>query len=362
MKTKRLKGLLIGLGACALVGASIGYVGYKSEGFQNWNLHTWYESQNEEINEDENKVLDQNNNSLTSDKLYNMDTIGSLKFSSISTLSVATEGINVSAVFGSDTIEQAKTCDWSIAFKNPSSSWANGKSVSSYVTIVKNGTTCNIKCNEAFGEQIILTAVATADPSKTASITIDYAKKIENISASAFVELDDYYAESHLNVTYGEVGTINSPYRIESAYIYATTKRSNGIDFFTPLNSALMKNWDGTTGVSEELGVSFVDRADIKNYNYSCWTDGADPNNDHTCLVDSSKTYIHENSVDFIAEAAKEISRLNIINDEDIDKFFYVTYTLYNEYDRVSVTCYVEMKNFVTVVDSISINSDGIVF
>lgn len=76
------------------------------------------------------------------------------------------------------------TLQWSLAFKNPSSTWAKDKSVDSYMTIVvSNDTTyCTVQCNEAFGEQIILKATSIVNSSATASCTIDYEKRIQDFS------------------------------------------------------------------------------------------------------------------------------------------------------------------------------------
>ena len=46
--------------------------------------------------------------------------------------------------------------NWAIAWKNGSSSWANGKSVADYVTLTvseENGLTATISCKKAFSEQ-----------------------------------------------------------------------------------------------------------------------------------------------------------------------------------------------------------------
>ena len=52
-----------------------------------------------------------------------------------------------------------KTVDWSVAFVNPSSSWANGKTVTDYVTVTPTSDgalTATVSCLQAFGEQIML--------------------------------------------------------------------------------------------------------------------------------------------------------------------------------------------------------------
>lgn len=77
--------------------------------------------------------------------------------------------------------------DWSVAFDNPSSTWANGKDVEDYVTVstASDGAlTATISNLAAFGEQIILTCALRNDPSITAEATIDYARRLTTFSAS----------------------------------------------------------------------------------------------------------------------------------------------------------------------------------
>lgn len=68
---------------------------------------------------------------------------------------------------------------WSISFANPNSAWANGKTVTDYVTLsnVDNSGTATVTCLQGFSEQIIVKVMAVADNACSASATIDYAKK-----------------------------------------------------------------------------------------------------------------------------------------------------------------------------------------
>ena len=75
-----------------------------------------------------------------------------------------------------------KLTNWSVSFKNPSSSWASGKTVTDYVTVESTGTnTAKVTCIKDFGEQIIVTATSAVDPSISATTTVDYEKKFEDV-------------------------------------------------------------------------------------------------------------------------------------------------------------------------------------
>lgn len=84
-----------------------------------------------------------------------------------------------------------KTVDWAVAFADPSSDWATGKTVTDYVTITPTSDgalTAMIECLQAFGEQIIVTCSLRNNAEFSATCTVDYAKRI--VSAG-FSELEE---------------------------------------------------------------------------------------------------------------------------------------------------------------------------
>lgn len=135
-----------------------------------------------------------------------------------------------------------KQTNWSVYFKNPSSSWANGKAVTDYVTVQSTGTnTAKVTCLDSFGEQIIIKATSAADSSVYATTTVDFEKKVEdirfdlyysgNLRATAFDSQfvsGDYnkdYFESYMVDTSGSAIPI-SPYRNITVKIdYSTADR-----------------------------------------------------------------------------------------------------------------------------------------
>lgn len=81
-----------------------------------------------------------------------------------------------------------KQTNWSVSFKNPSSSWANGKTVTDYVTVESTGTnTAKVACVKAFGEQIIVKATSAVDPSVSATTTVDFEKKLEDVKFTLYL-------------------------------------------------------------------------------------------------------------------------------------------------------------------------------
>ena len=78
-----------------------------------------------------------------------------------------------------------KTVDWSIAWKNASSSWATGKTVTDYVTVTPTSDgalTATVQCLQAFAEQVVVKVTLRADTSISATCNVDYRKKLESVS------------------------------------------------------------------------------------------------------------------------------------------------------------------------------------
>lgn len=71
--------------------------------------------------------------------------------------------------------------DWSVAFVEPDSEWATGKTVTDYVTVTPTAdgaSTAAVECKQAFGEQVIVKCVSTDNPDAYATCTVDYSVKI----------------------------------------------------------------------------------------------------------------------------------------------------------------------------------------
>lgn len=83
--------------------------------------------------------------------------------------------------------------EWSVAFANADSTWAKGKNVSDYVTLVQdvsNELKATVSCVEAFGEQIIV-SIASKYTSASASCTVDYKRRITSVTLT--IDKDDEF-------------------------------------------------------------------------------------------------------------------------------------------------------------------------
>ena len=96
------------------------------------------------------------------------------------------ETLTITATVSPDNSADNTGLDWSMAFKNPSSAWATGKTLTDYMTLTPSGTDAagskkvSVKCLKPFGEQVVITATSQDKPEVTASCTADFAQRIES--------------------------------------------------------------------------------------------------------------------------------------------------------------------------------------
>lgn len=78
-----------------------------------------------------------------------------------------------------------KSVTYSVAWQNPSSSWASGKSVTEYVRVTQataGSLTATVDCLKAFGEKVIVTCTSDEDDSVSATCVVDYVKRVNSVS------------------------------------------------------------------------------------------------------------------------------------------------------------------------------------
>ena len=178
----RIAAFLLVIILLGVIGGAI-FVGIKSEGFKNWDYFKGEQTEQPE-EEQPSGVTDGEGNELESGTAYVMPT--AMVYSIPTAQSSASEGITITATVLPDTAIN-KNVTWTLSFADDQSEWATGKTVTDYVRVTENETNsreATIVCEQAFGEQILLTAASVADPTKTATCTIDYAQSIVNYTLS----------------------------------------------------------------------------------------------------------------------------------------------------------------------------------
>lgn len=139
--------------------------------------------------------------------------------------------------------------DWSVAFADPASEWATGKTVTDFVTVspIEDGANTAVVTNYgAFGEQIIITVTSRENGAISASCTADYAEKIDKyqyvgLTAGSYVNTENPDEEYH---TFWEVGKnygvqfskdstayrisfVSSNYTVADTFTYAVEVKMN---------------------------------------------------------------------------------------------------------------------------------------
>ncbi len=122
-------------------------------------------------------VTDGDGNVLDSDKVH---ALPSAMVFATTTADSQSAGITVNATV-EPTTAMDKSVDWYVNWVAPSTGWATGKSVNSYVAVTPTSdgsTTATVKCLAPFGAQIKVTVTSRANNNASAYMTVDYGRRI----------------------------------------------------------------------------------------------------------------------------------------------------------------------------------------
>ena len=131
-----------------------------------------------------------------------------------------------------------KEFDWSVIFQSDSSSWANGKTVTDYVTVTPTSdgaNTATVECKQAFGEKIIVTCTSRDYAGLSATCTVDYAQRITGMDVTL-----EGSRTGDRDIPEGEEVTINFVYYggTSSYNVYTVTATPIYSDVYTLAESA----------------------------------------------------------------------------------------------------------------------------
>lgn len=182
----------------ALLG--VGAVGYLTKGFQNWSYKEWFSKDIKDpiidSGKDSNKssalVTDGDGKELVSGVVYDLPS--SIVFNGVtgkktntalysdddvSTVADEDGGILLQAIIKPDYAID-KSVDWTINWVDSNNSWANGKDISDYLSIIPNSdgsTIAKLYCIERFGAQVQITVTSRRNPNVTRSCKVDMRKR-----------------------------------------------------------------------------------------------------------------------------------------------------------------------------------------
>ena len=134
-----------------------------------------------------------------------------------------------------------KTFDWSIKFEDGSSSWANGKSVTDYVTVTPSSDgadTATVECKQAFGERILVTCTSRDYTGLSATCTVDYAQRITGMDVTL-----EGSRTGNVAIPEGEEVSIDFTYYggTSSYNVYTLTATPTYSDVYTLAEEAICK-------------------------------------------------------------------------------------------------------------------------
>lgn len=332
----------------AFVAIAAAFVCIFSDGFTNWDRFKPEEEQPEETVSTGGTIIGE---SVGSGVQLMTAWIAPTDFVEYGISTMAETAYTLTATISPDSAPN-KTVDWSVEFVNPSSSWANGKTVTDYVTVTPTSDgalTATVECLQAFGEQIKVVVTSRDNENATASCTVDYEQrliayvlKFENSFGQTFTIDTRNIVDGKVTASadWGGVLTLSD---IESVFSDFTV---------SPLSEATSIRISGTDEMAEQIddSESFTyGEVTYQNYDigsnfaldYHCITFGDE---DYT-LYDFSK----ENSADDAITAVR--SRC--------DRAPFCKVTINNKYSFL-IYCVADM--FGTPVSSITLDDTSLVF
>lgn len=254
-----------------------------------------------------------------------------------------------------------KTVDWAVAFVNPSSEWASGKTVTDYVTVTPSSdgsTTATVQCLEDFGEQIVVTVTSRDNPEATAQCTVDFVKRISGMTftpsdlvfpTSGYefdVQYTDYTLDSEVTVTVSNYMKLTDGFKnaITTKFSQLTTKYRFNTDWWFSSSGAMIKG---------DLEAGTLTFSGIPKTPAGCFTYPDDE-------YDSDQISEMRGYIDSAFRSA-------VSSYSDVQATFDVTYTVrYGEETYMSgtktVECRFDYASLTVPVGSLSLNKENIQF
>ncbi len=143
-----------------------------------------------------------------------------------------------------------KAVDWSVAFVNASSAWANGKTATDYITAeptTDGALTAAITCKEAFGEQIKITVTSRDNPEASASCTVDYKQQFEGYIFSASQTgktptLDNSTKKGKIYADFNNADQLKITYTYKKSSVYTVALNDSEIAAPTTMDVVIENN------------------------------------------------------------------------------------------------------------------------
>ena len=163
-----------------------------------------------------------------------------------------------------------KNVSWSVSFVNPSSAWAQGKTVTDYVTVTPQSTGSNIatvECLKPFGEQIKITVTSESNANAKAECIVDFAQRIQKVPFDVQCFEEDYSLmdlDFSMDALYLDVGIgwdlwIDEPNREYTDY---TIEDVFDVELLIYSNEEILQELNAATGLNLTTAALAMDRSE----------------------------------------------------------------------------------------------------
>lgn len=185
-KSKVLNGILGGILALVIAGG-VAAVGVFSNGFKDWNKFKKDDTKQEQSMS---PSEDSGGSDITAEasngiRLMSMK-LAPMQYAAYGVAANAESAYTVTAtVYPEDAAN--KLLDWTVSFKNASSTWASGKKVTDYVTVTPSSDgalTAVVQNIAAFGEQVVVKVTSRDNTSAYATLNVEYLQRTTGYTLS----------------------------------------------------------------------------------------------------------------------------------------------------------------------------------
>lgn len=185
-KSKVLNGILGGILALVIAGG-VAAVGVFSNGFKDWNKFKKDDTKQEQLmppSEDSggSDITAEASNGI---RLMSMK-LAPMQYAAYGVAANAESAYTVTAtVYPEDAAN--KLLDWTVSFKNASSTWASGKKVTDYVTVTPSSDgalTAVVQNIAAFGEQVVVKVTSRDNTSAYVTLNVEYLQRTTGYTLS----------------------------------------------------------------------------------------------------------------------------------------------------------------------------------
>lgn len=202
----------------ALVVMAVAVTAWITEGFKNWNPYGWFDKKDDTTVTDPIEDDETFKGGMLIDDEATDETALSLRQYRISPLSYATYAVPKSAesayvliaTVGPENNGDNTNVSWDMHFVDDTSEWAQGKTVTEYVSLEVSQDTCKqavVTCLKPFGTKIEIKITSNSYPDVFTTRTVNYVQRVSDVALSFGETSCNFGGETNVVVELAETGT-----------------------------------------------------------------------------------------------------------------------------------------------------------